>query len=115
MPIRQTFAPADLIGFIVEPQIALRLNAEKRRGIGSPARPDQGVSCMKLVPEPGRELTAVQAVQPQRNRPQFDRDRVEVDPEAVPVGDIGTDPLLLEDDVLLRNGPARLLLLALQV
>ncbi len=57
----------------------------------------------------------MQAVQPERDCPQFNRDRVQVDPEAVPVRDIGPDPLLFEDDVLLRDGPACLLLLALEV
>ena len=70
---------------------------------------------MKLVPEPGREFAAVQAVQPERDCPQFNRDGVQVDPEAVPVRDKGTDSLLLEDDVVLRDGPACLLLLALEV
>ena len=70
---------------------------------------------MELVAEPGRELAGMQAVEPERNRAELDRHRIEVDAEAVAVGDEGADLLLLDDDLVLRDGPAGLLLLALEV
>ena len=111
----KAITPTDLIRFAVEPEVPLRLGAEQKRGVGSPARPDEGVPGVQLIPEPGRELAAVQAVEPERDGPQLNRDRVLVDPEAIPVCDLGPDPLLLEDDILLRDGPAHLFLLALEI
>lgn len=70
---------------------------------------------MQLIPEPRREVAGMEAVQPKRDRPQLHGNRVQVDAKTVPVGDIGPYLLLLDDNPVLRDRPASLLLLPLKV
>ena len=70
---------------------------------------------MDLVVKPGRVSALVEAVQPKRNLPEFDGDRIQVDAEHVAVGDVGAHAAFDVGPLLMGDAPIEFRLLQFEV
>ena len=103
--------PANLARLALVPTMILPPRRQRRDRKYCASGAYKGVSAVDLVIEPGRVTALVKAIEPKRNLPEFDGDRVQVDAKDVAVGNIGVHLALDVRPLFVRNSPVEFKLL----